>query len=484
MSQEGTFSEKVRSGVIWSLVQNWGMRFGGLLVFTLLARVLSPSELGIFAAATTVIAFCGLFVESGLSEAVVQRATVNKTQLNTVFLLNLGLALLAVCVIWVSAPAISRGMNIEGLDMILRVGSLSIIIGAVGFVQSAMHRRAFDYRYLATVTLLATVIAGLVAVAMAVYGGGAWSLVVQSLLFATVMTALLWWRPKWMPGRGFDLAGVKGLVSYGGQRLLATLLDFANTRVIEIFFAATLGPAALGLYVAGARIYQALMQILSSAVLDIAHNAFSRLASDPVRLREAYYRSISISAAVAVPAFVVPAAVSSEIVEVVFGAKWVGVGDVLAPLLLLGAIQVLQFYNGVLYNAIGRPGVSLKFMIGKTIITLSVLFFSRDFPLPIVVNVFVWSQVLIAPVSFYVAKRVINISFERVAQAAWVFIMASALAYVAIESAKSIPLTSVGPLVRLLFLLSIGAVVYFSTLVVVGRRDLRNVVEVFRGRSE
>ena len=56
--------EKILTGVIWSLIQNWGARLGTLAVFMILAHILSPSESGLFAAATTVLAFSSIFVES------------------------------------------------------------------------------------------------------------------------------------------------------------------------------------------------------------------------------------------------------------------------------------------------------------------------------------------------------------------------------------------------------------------------------------
>ncbi|MFN6985673.1 MAG: oligosaccharide flippase family protein [Rhizobium oryzihabitans] len=88
------------------------------------------------------------------------------------------------------------------------------------------------------------------------------------------------------------------------------------------------------------------MQILCSSILDIAHNAFSRLAHEPEKLREAYYSSLGLAAATSMPIFFLLSMVSTELIVGFFGTQWKDAGDVLRPLLILGGIQVLQFFNG------------------------------------------------------------------------------------------------------------------------------------------
>ena len=112
---------KVRSGVLWSAVQNWGVRLSSLLLFMVVARWLSPEQLGLFAAATVVIAFLNLLSEQGLGEALVQREEITQEQINSVFWLNLGASLLIVGLLWFVAPLIAALMKLPELVPILRV---------------------------------------------------------------------------------------------------------------------------------------------------------------------------------------------------------------------------------------------------------------------------------------------------------------------------------------------------------------------------
>ncbi|EWS60971.1 hypothetical protein Y694_01238 [Methylibium sp. T29-B] len=60
---------KVRAGLIWSTIQNWSIRLSGLLLFMFMTRLLSQDQIGLFAAASVVLALTGLLAEQGLGEA-------------------------------------------------------------------------------------------------------------------------------------------------------------------------------------------------------------------------------------------------------------------------------------------------------------------------------------------------------------------------------------------------------------------------------
>lgn len=477
-----TFADKVRLGVIWSLIQNWGLRLGGLIVFMILARILSPAEMGLFAAATTVVAFCALFVDSGLSEAVVQTREISSRQLSTVFVINLTLAACVLGGVWWSAPPLSAYFALPDLTPILRVSVFTVVLNALSFSQTAMLRRAFKYKRLAVVTLGATGLAGGIAVAMAMADLGAWSLVAQALITAGYTAGMLWREPEWKFSWVFDFQAIRGLLSYGTKRLLTALMDFANTRLIELFFASVFGAATLGLYVVGARVHQVLMQVLSSAVLDIAHNAFSRLAHEPERLKEAYYSAMGLAAATSMPTFFILSMVSTEMVVGVFGRQWQEAGAVLVPLLVLGGVQVLQFFNGIVYNALGRPGIGLAFMVGKTVVTMLALYLAKDLSFEQVVWAYFASQIVTTPVSFVVAKHVIGISYRLVAHQVWPFAVATLAAMFAMEAARQTGPTGM-PLADMAVLLCLGGLVYVVVVMILARQRAFQLVQMLRNRQ-
>ena len=57
--------KKVAMAFVWSALQGWSIKFLALLLFFVLARYLSPAEMGLAQAVTLVLTFIGLISEIG-----------------------------------------------------------------------------------------------------------------------------------------------------------------------------------------------------------------------------------------------------------------------------------------------------------------------------------------------------------------------------------------------------------------------------------
>jgi O-antigen/teichoic acid export membrane protein len=475
--------DKVRSGLLWSAAQSWGMRLSSLLLFMIVARVLAPDQLGLFAAAMVVLSLFGMLSEQGLSEAVVQRSDITQEQMNAVFWVNVLVALLLVGIVWLAAPSLAQFMKIPELTAILRVASFSMPLSAASFGQVAMRRRMFSYRWLATTTLASTLVGIAVAAILLYVGFGVWSLVAQTLVGTSVATALMWSRPIWRLSRQVDFRGIRPLMAYGSSRLGTYLLDFANTRYIEIFLASTMGPAALAVYTVGLKLQQSLMQMFSSTILDVAHSGFSRLAGDRPGLIAAYNRSITVTATLVVPIFIGVAAVAPSLTVVLFGAKWASSAEVMRWMALLGAVQVLQFYNGTVYNAIGRPLIGLQFMVVKVILTFGALGMAREGGMTGLLHAYIFSQLATTPLSFYVVRRLVGVSLTELARRIWPMLVASCSLALASASMQAWLLSRQSPvLLVLLAAASAGAIAYLLVLQLIAPHVVRDTIHLLRPR--
>jgi O-antigen/teichoic acid export membrane protein len=471
------------SGLFWSLLQNWGGRFVTFILFTILARLLGPRDFGVFAAAVAVIAILEIFVEQGLGDALIQKESVSLELLNTTFLLNLTLSVVLVSLLVAFAPLVATLMKVPQLTNILRAACISTLINAFGFCQQAMYRRNFAYRWLALRFLFATAVSGVVGAIVAYAGGGAWSLVAQVIVASLLNVGLLWARPQWKPSAKFDFRGGASLLRFSSNILGMRILDFGNTRFIEIFIAATLGPTVLGIYAVGVRIYQISMQLLSSAILDVAHSGFSRLAADREKFNLAYYKATTISATLAVPCFVLLALVAPELCVSLFGQKWANSAQVLMPMALLGAVQVLQFYNGASFNALGMPSVALAINLVKIAFTGLALWNTLGSSLEHVVTIFVLGQVLVTPLNFYLAKRKLGIDLGKLTRNVLpVFLACAVMAGAVMTCRVLLNHYEVSVYVKFPALLAVGGLVYLVLLVLFIKKNYFEVLDVFKFR--
>src|SRR5688572_26698121 len=91
-------------GAFWSAMESWGRQFFSLLVFFLLARLLSPEIFGLTALASIFVAFMQLFLDQGLAQAIIQRKDVSEEHLNTAFWISTVIGFLLTIISIVLAP--------------------------------------------------------------------------------------------------------------------------------------------------------------------------------------------------------------------------------------------------------------------------------------------------------------------------------------------------------------------------------------------
>ncbi|MDJ0900841.1 MAG: oligosaccharide flippase family protein [Xenococcus sp. MO_188.B8] len=57
-----SIKQQAIKGIIWSVIQNWGSQAGSLIIFLVLARLLSPADFGLVALANTFLTFINILL--------------------------------------------------------------------------------------------------------------------------------------------------------------------------------------------------------------------------------------------------------------------------------------------------------------------------------------------------------------------------------------------------------------------------------------
>jgi len=401
IEKEAGVFRTARSGVFWSIVQNWG---GKLLTFglsILLARLLTPTEFGIASAASLVLVLIPLVAEFGFGDAILQRRGLKREDLNLPFYMSMTFAAAMVALVVILSDQIARLMEVPSLSLYIVAIAATILINAPSAFQEAMFKRHLKFRTLALRTFVTSIVGGAVAVIFAWYGFGIWSFIVSAYVSSIINLVWLWWVPEWRPGFKLDLAAFQQMLRFGAPVVAQRLQDFASSRLIDILIISQFNLALYGIYVVGSRLYQTMMQMLQGAFYDVSLTVLSTIAHDKKRLSEVYLKTIGLAATFVTPAFVLVAALSPEICLVLYGERWVGVDVVATILLLLGALQCVQYMNGPFLSAMGKPELVFVAGLSKAIGTIALLMLIAGEDLQDLTTMFALGQLFATPLTFY-----------------------------------------------------------------------------------
>ncbi|WP_445259068.1 oligosaccharide flippase family protein [Nocardioides aurantiacus] len=302
-----------------------------------LARLLTPTEVGYFAAGTVVTSFVNNFVEGGLRAGLIHRENRIEDAAETVFRATLLIGVLMSLLALAMAPLIGWIFDSRTAGVVAASMAGGIFLFSLTNVPEALLQRAFSIRRRLIVGPAVATTFAVVSVSLAAAGLGVWSMVIGTYASSAVWVLTLWWLCDWRPGRGkADLPMYRQLVGYGLPMAIAQFADQTVKGVQAVATGRFLSVTSLGLFRYGERM--AFLPV--GAIVEIANNslfpAYSRISSEPDRFRRAYLHALGLVMVVAVAISGLLLAIGEPLVVVVLGRDWQGAGLVLMAMSGLG----------------------------------------------------------------------------------------------------------------------------------------------------
>lgn len=356
-------------GVTWKLAGQVAVQLIRLLTVAVLARLLAPDEYGAAAVAVALAAFAPTVADMGIGSALVQSPSGSQTVRSTAFWTALGCGIGLFLLMVAAAGPIAEFMGEPDVAGMVVAGGATYAIYAAGSASQAVYMRGMRFRSLEVRTWLALTTGGIVAIAAAANGAGAWALAVQQIAFMTTLVAALWFRAGWRPTLEFSWQEFRRLASFairivGGrwarllELLVLTLLIGKLTSIVE-----------LGAWSFGMSMVILPLSLIAIPIAEVLFSAFSRLQDQPARMTALWLDSIGYLAAVLLPVVLGLMVVSPDLIPAVFGSRWtvsVGVVQILGIVVI---IRGLQSWGTVYLDAVGRPEVTLWTQLASLCLT-------------------------------------------------------------------------------------------------------------------
>ncbi|TXM75389.1 lipopolysaccharide biosynthesis protein [Methylobacterium sp. WL12] len=399
----------------WVAVSSVGNVVLSFVVFLVLARLLDPSEFGLVAVAVVFIDILLIVTRGGLPDLVVQTERLDDGFVDTAFWVALasgclyGLALVALSwpVAWL--------LRIPELQPVLAALAATFVIAAAGVIHEARLQRRFGFRSLAIRALVANLIGGSVAIALALNGFGVWSLVIQRLLATSMTTLLTWAAFPWLPGLRFVRPHARRQLAFGSRVFSTQLLLTLSIRSQEVVAAYFLSTADIGLLRMAWRCIDLISQVAVIPLAAVALPTYARLQDRPRELAAAFDGFVAMSAVLALPAFVGMAVVAPHLVPLLFGEQWREAVPVLRILALLGPEFVATSMLWMIFTASDRTGTALVLSAGQFTITILAAMVTAPFGLSALVVGHVVRAYLFSPLVVRAAGRFVPLGNLRIA---------------------------------------------------------------------
>jgi len=443
----------------WMSLAATGNSVISFIIFIVLSRILSATDIGLVAFALIIVELGKIIVNAGFSQAVVQRADWDNTYASTCFYLNILFSILVTLIIFfIAAPLVAHYYEPKS-ELILKVLSIIFFLEGCKAVHEGKLKREFSFRVIALRTVLASLVSGTLGIYLAINGFGVWALVFQQLTSQILVTFVTIISAKWMPTLTFSWAHTQQLLRFSTPLMVAQLMGNLGSKIFEVLIGILMGPAALGFFRVGGRALYILQDVVLKPLENTTLSALSRITqADQQAL--SVLRVIRMSCYLTFPIFFGAAAIGPEFIILAFGERWALSGQIMM-LLAIGIVPTVigQQMNSV-FTASGNSRVVLVLaaitFVGNCIVGLLMV----PFGLLAVACGFAARTYITLLFNLYFFKRIYQIDVSYVLRITAPSFTSSLIMFAALMSVKVI-IGHALPLALLLPMLCIlGAIIY------------------------
>ncbi|WP_305092743.1 lipopolysaccharide biosynthesis protein [Prescottella sp. R16] len=346
--------------------------FAGTIV---LARILSPTDFGLVAIVTSLVAFGELVRDFGLSTAAAREKHLSHRQQSNLFWINTGLGCLLGVVTWLLAPVVASVFSDDALADIVRWSSVVFVVNGAATQFRAELNRRLDFRKLALVDTAPVVIGlgsavGFVLLVEPNY----WALVCQQVVTAVCGLVLAVLASGWLPGLPGRGGSVRHLLSFGFGLFGTQGVAYFTRNVDSLSLGYVWGPAELGVY---NRAYQLLMVPINQVAAPLTRVAvpiLTRVADQRERL-QSYLRTGQLMGGVVLGiTYGILFGLAGPIVTLVFGDPWTSMIPIFQALAIGGAFRALNQVTFWAFLAKGETTAQFRFyLVSQPLIVAAML---------------------------------------------------------------------------------------------------------------
>lgn len=399
-----SLKQKTTNGIMWSMIERFSVQGIQFVLSFFIARQLCPSDYGLMAMLAIFMALAQMFVDSGFSNALIQKQGRTDIDFSTVFYFNIVIGILLYLIFQFCAPYIADFYNQPQLVDIIIYVALNFIITSFGTVQRAKLTIELDFRRQAYISSVSVIVSGSVAVYMAYNGFGVWTLVVQGLLSNTITTVLLWITAKWHPLLMFSMASFKELFGFGSKLLAGGLMQTIYTNLYSLIIGKLFSPSELGLFSRAQNTTQIPSLQFTQILVRVTYPVECKLQNDDQELTSKFFLFIRLTAYILFPVMIGLSALAEPFIRLVLTDKWIECVPFIQILCFAYMFDPIMRMNWDILNVKHRSDYSLKSEVIKKIVAFSILFMSFTFGLYVIC----WGLVL-----YSIADMLIIMQFTK-----------------------------------------------------------------------
>lgn len=346
---------KVALGAVLLTALQIFLKVASLISLVVMARLLTPADFGLVAIAVSVLAVVNAITDLSVSDALVQRDSINEQNIDSAFTLGLLRGVVVSLALNAGALPISYLYEDARLAPILSVVSLSPFIASLSSPAVVFFLRRFQYGPVVRLQLISQLTGFSASVTFVIVSQSYWSLIIGQIVSSATATFISYVIAPYRPRLRFR--GSEAILRFSIWMALSRVISTVNLQSDRFLLGHILGKPLLGQYTVGSDMASIVTYSLAAPIMQTMFGGFSRLQTDTQRIREAFLRGQQLLVFILLPLGFGLSIVSDRLVPALLGPNWDTAVIVVVWLAPVISLQTLYLPMLSLAMAMGNPRI-------------------------------------------------------------------------------------------------------------------------------
>lgn len=353
----------VRKSLVFSFVQSYGITLVQFVSSLVIARLLTPDEIGVFSVGVAFIAIAHAVRDFGVSNYIVQERDFTEAKkaaaLQIAFVVSWGLA----AVLIVFSMTVGQFYEDARVSKVLAFLSINFLLLPLSSVGLAILRRNMQFDRLCYIHLFSGFVQAAVSIGSAYLGQSYMSLVwgsISGILVTVLFTLYL--TPMGLVGR-FCKQTLKEVAGKGMNLSFASILYELGSNFSEMIIGKTMGFATVGFFGKAIGVVQLVDKVLMGAVRPILLPSYSEKSRLNALSDQVALDYLDLVLVVVWPMLLWIAFNAELIILILFGDQWLFAAKLVPVLCLMGGAKYIGSVIAPLITATGHINYLVRFQM-------------------------------------------------------------------------------------------------------------------------
>lgn len=362
-------TKNVITGISWTWALKLSARAVSFFSIILLARILSPSQFGVYGIAMLIMALLEVLTETGINVLLIQEKGKIENYLNSAWIVSILRGIFIAISILILAPFVSAFFHSPGsLDALLLLAIVPFLRGFINpsvikFQKELNFRKEFWYRLI--ILFFGSSVSITLAFLTHSVNGLIFGLIAGVIL--EIVFSFMFISPR--PNFSLEKDYFSRIFHRGKWITLSGIFNYLFHNFDNIVVGRILGAGNLGLYQMAYNISMLPITDVADVISKVTFPVYTIISEDRLRLRKAFLKTLFFVSIITVPFGIIIFIFPYEIVKVVLGQKWLAIVDVLRILVIFGVIRAISGLSSALFLSVGKQ----KYVTIVTLISIASL---------------------------------------------------------------------------------------------------------------